>query len=168
VAEPLTLSVLPERLAVCRLPIEHASEVECPRCGRVMKRRGTRYGPFLGCSGYPECKEFKRLASEVPGWASTSPFLSVTRTADEVSVICAEEGVPKAIQAARGWRALKVQGPFDFEQCGIMARLAVPLAEAAIPILPIGTYNTDYILVREEHLEAALQALERAGHCLST
>jgi hypothetical protein len=109
-----------------------------------------------------------RLAPDapLPAWAS-SDFVSITRTADELSVICAESEVPEEATAERGWRALKVEGPLPFEATGIMAGLTRPLAEAGIPLFAVSTYDTDYLLVKDTHLEAASDALEGAGHAVA-
>ncbi len=99
----------------------------------------------------------------VPGWAA-GQVVAVTRTPDELAVICDERVVPEATPAVRGWRCLQVQGPLSFEMTGILAALSRPLADAHIPLLAFSTYDTDYLLVREEHLAAAHAALEHAGH----
>lgn len=101
-----------------------------------------------------------RLAPDapVPDWAR-GEFVSVTRTADELSVVCAEAGVPRDVTAERGWRGLKVQGPLDFGLVGVLASLLAPLAEADIPVFVVSTYDTDYILVREADLGRAVEVL---------
>ena len=108
-----------------------------------------------------------RLASddEIPQWALRSVgFVSVTRTADELSLICAENAVPQGIQCETGWRIFKVEGPLDFTLTGVLASVAQPLAEAAVSIFTISTYDTDYVMVKEQDLEKAVQALAAAGH----
>ena len=95
-------------------------------------------------------------------------FLSVTRTQDEVSVVCAEDAVPAGAEVQRGWRGLQVVGPLDFALTGIAAALTAPLADAGVSVLPIATYDTDYLFVREEALAAAVEALEGAGHTVGT
>jgi hypothetical protein len=110
-----------------------------------------------------------RLAPKepIPGWAlATGPFCSVTRTAEELSVVCAEVCVPIGIRCERGWRALKVQGPLDFGLTGILDALTDPLAKRGISIFAVSTFDTDYLLVREAQLEEALAALFAAGHTL--
>jgi len=102
----------------------------------------------------------------VPKWALSAPFSSVTRTADELSVVCAAAGVPDEIVAARDWRALRVDGPLDLALVGVLAALAVPLAEAGVSVFTVATYDTDWILVRAAQVEAACAALERAGHAV--
>jgi hypothetical protein len=100
----------------------------------------------------------------IPAWATGKPFCSITRTGDELSIVCPERCVPAGVACEQGWRALKVAGPFDFTAVGILAALAQPLAEAGIPILAIGTYDTDYVLVKESQLERAVAALSARGH----
>jgi len=77
-------------------------------------------------------------------------------------VVCAEENVPDGVTAERGWRCLKVEGPLDFALTGVLAELLVPLAKAEISVFALATYDTDHLLVREDRLEDALAALERA------
>jgi uncharacterized protein len=108
-----------------------------------------------------------RLAASaaVPRWA-TGGFVSVTRTAAELSVVCAEEAIPEEVTSERGWRCIAVEGPLSFELTGIVATLTAPLAEAGIPVFVLSTYDTDYLLVREEHLRSACAALAGAGHAV--
>ena len=111
----LALSVLGERLAVCRLEAE----------------------------------------GEMPAWATRAWFYSVTRTPDELSVVCPEGEVPDGVKHERGWRALKLKGLFDLSLAGILVSVAGPLAEVGINTFAIATYETDYLLVKEERLELA-------------
>ena len=91
-------------------------------------------------------------------------FVSVTRTADELSVVCAESLAPAGAKVQEGWRAFKVQGPLDFALTGVLSRLLEPLAEAKISVFTVATYDTDYILVREPELAAAAAVLtQHAG-----
>jgi uncharacterized protein len=108
-----------------------------------------------------------RLApdDEIPQWAlRCGGFASVTRTADELSLVCAESVVPRGIQCEPGWRIFKVEGPLDFTLTGILASVAQPLAEAAVSIFTISTYDTDYVMVKDQDVEKAVQALAAAGH----
>lgn len=124
----LRLTVLPGRLAVCRLRPEDA----------------------------------------IPEWANAAGFSSVTRTRDELSVVCADAAVPEDVRGERGWRALVVAGPLDFGLIGVIASLADPLARAGVPIFAISTFDTDYLLVKEARLAEAVAALTAAGHEIST
>jgi len=110
-----------------------------------------------------------RLAADdaFPAWLSARGFVSVTRTADELSVVCAADAVPANVRCEAGWRALAVEGPLDFGVTGILASIAAPLAEAGISIFAISTFDTDYVLVKAERLGDAVEALRRAGHLIA-
>ena len=103
-------------------------------------------------------------AAAVPAWAAGGPFVSVTRTADELSVICPEEAVPAGIVAAAGWRCLKLEGPFDFSETGLVASFARLLADAGVSLMVVCTYDTDYLLVRDFDLDRAIESLEAGGY----
>jgi uncharacterized protein len=107
-----------------------------------------------------------KLASDapIPAWAHGGAFLSITRTADELSIVCRQ--VPADVVCVHGWRCLKVRGPLDFSQTGVISSIATPLAEAAVPIFVISTFDTDYILIAETHLERAIGALKSAGFAI--
>ena len=100
-------------------------------------------------------------SARVPSWALElhEGFVSVTRTAEELSIVCPEEAVPPDTRSEDGWRALKVPGPIPFEQTGVLASIAGPLGAAGISLFAIATYDTDYVLVREPDLERALKVL---------
>jgi hypothetical protein len=102
--------------------------------------------------------------AETPAWASGAPFVSVTRTHSEVSIICEERTVPPELTAERGFRCLCVLGPLEFSEVGILASLATPLALAGVSIFAMSTYETDYLLVRSTDLELAITALSAKGH----
>ena len=103
----------------------------------------------------------------LPRWTTQGAFSSVTRTPEELSVVCEVGVVPDGVQAERGWRALAVRGPLDFSLTGVLAGLAGPLASAAISIFAVSTYDTDYVLVRERDLARAVVAIREAGHSVS-
>lgn len=142
----LTLKVLPQHFAVCRLP----------------------------------------STAEIPGWVFKSPFFSITRTEDELSVVCPEKRLPPAgsrpegtgdspdegrhhrcrneaafMLTERNWRALQVEGPLDFSLTGVLSSLTAPLAEAGISVFAISTYTTDYLLIKQEAMERTLKILGR-------
>jgi hypothetical protein len=120
----LSLTLLPDRLAICRLPPDAA--LPTPPAGGGL-------------------------------W-------SVTRTADELSIVLPEAAIRPEWKAETAWRVLRVDGTLDFALTGILADLATPLAAADVPIFVISTWDTDYVLVREWFLERAAAALEAAGH----
>jgi hypothetical protein len=92
------------------------------------------------------------------------PFVSVTRTEGETSVICGEGPLPTAQRVDEGWRCLALRGPFAFDETGILAALTGCLADAAIGVMAICTYDTDYLFVKEADLAGAVEALGRGGH----
>ncbi|HKQ57812.1 MAG TPA: ACT domain-containing protein [Candidatus Eisenbacteria bacterium] len=97
-----------------------------------------------------------------PAWAmhEDARFWSVTRTPDELSVVCDEDAVPPSCSRVEsGWRALRLAGPIDLAETGVLASLAAPLASASVALFAISTFDTDYLLVREESLERAVAAL---------
>jgi hypothetical protein len=101
----------------------------------------------------------------VPPWALSGRFFSVTRTPEEMSVVCEEACLPAGIQTVEpGWRCVQIQGPLDFKLTGILSSLLEPLARSGIPVFVLSTYDTDYLLVKRERLPAAIEALEREGH----
>jgi hypothetical protein len=104
-------------------------------------------------------------AEPIPAWtAQARTFLTISRTPTELSIVADEEAVPLEVRAERGYRALRVEGPLPLELVGVLAALANPLAAAGIPIFPIATYDTDYLLLRETTLRRAINALTVAGH----
>ena len=107
-----------------------------------------------------------RLAPATPiaDWAVGPGLLSLTYTRDELSVVVEESRAPQAVRAQRDFRALRVAGPLGFDEVGVLASLAAPLAEAGVSIFAISTYDTDYILVRQADLGRAVAALSAAGH----
>ena len=102
--------------------------------------------------------------TRVPEWALRAAFFSVTSTAEELSIVCPGAQVPSDIVHENGWACLKLCGPFPFSETGILASFVRPMSERAIPILAVSTFDTDYVLVKQECVEKAVQALREAGH----
>ncbi len=103
-------------------------------------------------------------SAAIPAWALEAPWMSITRTSDELSVVCPESSIPDAVQAERGWRALRVAGVLDFSLIGVLASLTAPLAQAGVSVFAVSTYDTDYLLIRAADLSRAMAALRQAGH----
>jgi hypothetical protein len=121
----LPLDVLPDTLAVCRLPPDAA----------------------------------------LPAWASVPvPFLTISRTSEELSITTLQSAVPPTVRCARDYRALRVRGTLPPDLIGILVSIAEPLARAGLSIFAISTYDTDYVLVKAGDLPAAVEALRKAGH----
>jgi hypothetical protein len=100
----------------------------------------------------------------IPGWATGGPFSSVTRTAGELSIVCAEGLAPEGTKIEAGWRTFQMAGPLEFSLTGILAAIATPLANAGVSIFAVSTFDTDYVMVKEENLAKAVKALRAAGH----
>jgi GNAT superfamily N-acetyltransferase len=107
-----------------------------------------------------------RLPAEepLPAWATAGVFVSVTRTREELSVVCPEDAVPGGVECRRGWRCLRVAGRLDFSLVGVLASLLAPVAEAGVSVVALSTFDTDYFLVPEADLAAAAEALRGRGH----
>jgi hypothetical protein len=108
-----------------------------------------------------------RLPAEaaLPAWASSpGPFLTVSRTPDELSITLVQRAVPAGVRCERNYRALRVRGQLSPNLVGILLSIADPLAKAGLSIFAISTYDTDYVLVKARDLPAALAALREAGH----
>jgi uncharacterized protein len=107
-----------------------------------------------------------RLESDapVPDWAWHGAFSSVTRTSDELSIVCDSGTAPQEMKLERGWACMKLRGPFAFELTGVLTSVLEPLRVAGIGIFAVSTFDTDYVLVKRTNLEAAAAVLERAGH----
>ena len=103
----------------------------------------------------------------LPTWATAAGFFSVTRTPDELSIVCETRIAPAGIRKEGGWRGMAVRGPLDFDLTGIIAALAVPLAAARISIFVVSTYETDFLLVRDQDFDRAVLTLRNAGHNVS-
>jgi hypothetical protein len=114
----------------------------------------------------PELLAICRMAPDepLPGWATSGSFTSVTRTADELSIVCSQSVVPASVTQNTGWRALRVAGPLDLSLIGILFSIAQPLADAGISLFAISTFDTDYVLVKEASLPQAVAALTAEGH----
>jgi uncharacterized protein len=102
--------------------------------------------------------------ADIPPWARTGQFWSVTRSDSELSVVCPQDQVPPTASAERGWCAFEVAGPLDFSLTGVVASLVTPLADERISIFVVSTFETDYLLVREHDLQRSVAALTSAGH----
>jgi hypothetical protein len=104
--------------------------------------------------------------ADIPAWSRNEEFYSITRSRDELSIVCLSKDVPENIRAECDWRALKVRGPLEFSLTGILAAIINPLSEAKIPIFAISTYDTDYILIREDSLSQVVAILSGVGYSI--
>ena len=94
-----------------------------------------------------------------------SEFCFIGKTDEENSLVCTVDVVPdNVIERDDGWRAFRIQGILDFSLIGIMSKIATLMAENGIGIFAVSTYNTDYILIKEDYFQKALEALSAAGY----
>lgn len=117
---------------------------------------------------YPHEYSILRFAPDElqPVWTlSPKSFVSITRTASELSIVLATDEVgPGEFQRDDGWRLLGLEGPIPFETTGVAAEFTALIASAGLSVFVIATFDTDYLLVQASSLEAAINALERGGH----
>jgi len=109
-----------------------------------------------------------RLAPDaaVPEWATRGEFTSVLRSAEELSIVCPADNLPRDVNTQHHWICLKLEGPFPFNLTGVLLSFLEPLSSRGIPIFAVSTYDTDYVLIQEEFQGAALDILRDAGHDL--
>ncbi len=116
----------------------------------------------LGLAILPQSLAICRLEKKlpIPGWAlSSSQFLSITSTFQEISIVCDESVVPPDVKAVKGWRAFKVEGQLDLSMTGVISALTGPLAASGISVFSVSTYETDYLLVKSERFDEAAKIL---------
>lgn len=123
--------------------------------------------------------------SKIPTWINTEKFYSITKTEDELSLVCEVSSIPKeyldssilntniedsteidAIMIELGWEILKIVGPLDFSLIGILSKISTLLADNGISIFAISTYDTDYILIKEDSIDKACEFLVADGYTL--
>ena len=95
----------------------------------------------------------------IPNWGVDGELYSITKTEDELSIVCLQDNIPENIQCEKDWRVLKIEGPLDFSLVGILAEISNLMAKNSISIFAISTYDTDYILVKEKDIEKAVMVL---------
>ncbi|MBI1781310.1 MAG: ACT domain-containing protein [Sphingobacteriales bacterium] len=111
--------------------------------------------------GYSLC----RMSSNesIPSWVFSSAFYTISKSADELSIIAESNLVPAEIKAESGWCILKIEQTLDLALTGITAKFSTALAAAGVNLCVIATYDTDYIMVKQEKLSVAIGALQQAG-----
>lgn len=103
----------------------------------------------------------------MPSLGLEGGFFSITSTADELSIVCPAAQVPDKVQHDGGWQCFKLIGPFPFGETGILTSFIQPLSDNGVPIFAISTFDTDYVLVKEEWVGHSLSLLQDAGHQLT-
>jgi len=100
----------------------------------------------------------------IPYWALSGSFYAITKTDDELSIVCPQNQIPNSITCEKSWRALKIEGPLDFSLVGILSSIGTILAQHKISLFAISTFDTDYILVKEKDLLRAVDALQSENY----
>lgn len=107
-------------------------------------------------------------SSSIPAWAMNGPFVSITKTVDELSIITLDnEHIPKDIRCERGWKCLKLRGEFAFSLTGILSSILNPLSKAEISILAVSTFDTDFVLIKKTSFLVAIDVLRQNGHTVN-
>ena len=99
-------------------------------------------------------------ADEIPHWAKNDKFYSISKTDEELSIVCAEEDISEGVTSELSWKILKIEGVLDFSLIGIIAKISTILADKGISIFVVSTFNTDYILIKEENISKAIIVLQ--------
>nr|UWI51968.1 ACT domain-containing protein [Clostridioides difficile] len=102
--------------------------------------------------------------SKIPTWIDTENFYSITKTNDELSIVCSNNNIPSDVKSEKEWRILKILGPLDFSLIGILSKISGLLADNKISIFAISTYDTDYILIKEKDIKNACKILNCNGY----
>jgi hypothetical protein len=115
---------------------------------------------------YDEALAVVRLGAgaDLPDWAASGTLLSVTATAEETSVVCAQQVVPKKARQEGPFTAFSVEGPLALTQTGVLHELLGPLAQQQVPVFTVATFDTDWILVPVSAAALAAEAWRRSGH----
>jgi uncharacterized protein len=98
-----------------------------------------------------------------PSWIPQQDIVFIARTMDELSIMCPQKYIPPEQAASRGWRCLRIEGDLAFDEVGVVARIATPLADKGLSIFVMSTHDRDYVLVSENDLELALNTYAQAG-----
>lgn len=104
--------------------------------------------------------------NSIPAWALEGEFFSITKTDDELSIVCLEKNIQGNVKCEKEWRILKILGPLDFSLIGILSKVSTVLAESSISIFAVSTYDTDYIMVKEKDVDNAINVLASKEYCI--
>lgn len=102
--------------------------------------------------------------SNIPSWVNTNEFYSITKTEDELSILCVQQNIPNNIECEKNWKVLKINSKLDFSLVGVISQISKLLAENSISIFVISTFDTDYICIKEKDLAKAVEILKQAGN----
>lgn len=102
----------------------------------------------------------------IPAWAEGQGFVSISRSDEELSIVCLDSRIPEGVRDDRGWACLKLLGPFAFDETGIVLSVIAPLSSNGIGIFVVSTFDGDHVMVKREDLDVARGLLTEAGHTL--
>ena len=103
-------------------------------------------------------------AQPIPSWADGPGFVSISRTALELSIVCLRERVPDGVTMSDGWACFRFEGPFAFDETGIVSSVVGPLSAAGIGVFVVSTFDGDHLLVKSTDVLNARATLVEAGH----
>ncbi len=102
-------------------------------------------------------------STAIPQWHLSSRFFSISKSEDEISIVCEDHLIPEEVKKDAGWILFKFKDKLDFQLTGILSSIAAPLAEHKISIFAVSTFDTDYILVERKAIERTMEILEKCG-----
>lgn len=102
--------------------------------------------------------------AKIPPWVDGEGFVTVSRTDDELSLVCLEQRIPRDVKIDGGWTCFKFLGPFAFDEAGVILSVIEPLSKNGIGIFVVSTFNGDILLLKTEDVETALKLLQQGGH----
>lgn len=100
---------------------------------------------------------------KVPTWINECEFYSITRTEEELSIVCIQENIPLSVQAEKNWKIFKIDAKLDFSMIGIISKISTMLAENSVSVFVISTFDTDYVLVKQENFDKTIKLLDTIG-----
>jgi uncharacterized protein len=110
---------------------------------------------------YSVCRLNKE--DKIPNWVNKSIFYSITQTDDELSIVCYQENVPPSVKSEKDWKVIMIEEKLDFSLIGIISKISTLLAENNVSIFVISTFDTDYILVKQENFAKTVELLKQIG-----
>jgi hypothetical protein len=106
-----------------------------------------------------------KIKDKIPDEIFSSEFYSVTKTGEEISIVTDDRIIIQSENTEKGWKVIKILGILDFSLTGIIANIGKVLSDAEISVFAVSTYNTDYILIKEQNLDKAIEALTNNSYC---
>ncbi|URM27122.1 ACT domain-containing protein [Pseudomonas frederiksbergensis] len=114
----------------------------------------------------PDAYSISRMPGDekLPSWADGAGFVSISRSPEELSIVCLQSRVPEGVKVDRDWRCFQFVGPFAFDETGIILSVIRPLTETGFGVFVVSTFDGDYMLLKDTDFEKGLTVLTDAGH----